>query len=180
MNSIPPNPIVLDRETVSRDTDHAALRVWLRLLTCTKLIEARVRACLRESFDITLPRFDLVSQLDRHPGGLRMKDISSRMMVTCANVTAIVDQLELEGWVDRKVASDDRRSFIITLTPRGKTAFNSMATSHEDWIQRVFSELPPKELLHLYELLATVKQSASRLTPSGDRPGRSGANANLD
>jgi len=109
-----------------------------------------------------------------------MKDISSRMMVTCANVTAIVDQLELEGWVDRKVASDDRRSFIITLTPRGKTAFNSMATSHEDWIQRVFSELPPKELLHLYELLATVKQSASRLTPSGDRPGRSGANANLD
>lgn len=157
---MPLNPIAIDRETSGRPSDHAALRLWLRLLTCTKLVEARVRACLRETFGTTLPRFDLMSQLDRHPNGLRMNEVSTRMMVTCANVTGITDQLEREGLVLRKIAEGDRRSFVIKLTAEGKRAFSRMAKAHEEWIQDIFSELPPEELLHLHELLATVKQSA--------------------
>ena len=160
---MPLDPIAIDRETAGRPSDHAALRLWLRLLTCTKLVEARIRACLRESFGTTLPRFDLMSQLDRHPKGLRMNEVSTRMMVTCANVTGITDQLEREGLVVRKIAEGDRRSFVIKLTPRGKSAFTSMAKAHEDWIQHIFYELPPEELQHLHELLATVKQSALKL-----------------
>jgi DNA-binding MarR family transcriptional regulator len=163
-----PNSIAIDRETSSRPSDHAALRLWLRLLTCTKLVEARVRACLRDSFGTTLPRFDLMSQLDRYPDGLRMNEVSTRMMVTGANVTGITDQLEREGLVIRKIAEGDRRSFVIKLTAQGKRAFSRMAKAHEYWIQHIFSELPPEELPHLHELLATVKQSALRF-PTDDR-----------
>src|ERR1017187_3897989 len=112
---MPLNPIAIDRETAGHPSDHAALRLWLRLFTCTKLVEDRVRACLRESFGTTLPRFDLMSQLYRLPKGLRMNEVSTRMMVTCANVTGITDQLEREGLVVRKIAKGDRRSFIIKL-----------------------------------------------------------------
>src|SRR3989344_5193999 len=46
-----------------------ALRLWLRLLTCTQLIEKQVRSHLRAQFDTTLPRFDLMAQLERAPQG---------------------------------------------------------------------------------------------------------------
>src|SRR2546422_4209153 len=85
-----------DRETIARSDDHRALRIWLRLLTCTHLIEQRVRSGLRERFATTLPRFDLLAQLERHREGLKMNELSRLLMVTGGNVTAIVDQLEKE------------------------------------------------------------------------------------
>ena len=60
--------IPLDAETkvAERPDDHKAeLRLWLRLLTCTTLIEGEVRRRLRDQFDVTLPRFDLMAQLDK-------------------------------------------------------------------------------------------------------------------
>ena len=71
-------PARSDRETIARSGDHSALRIWLRLLTCTQLIERRVRARLRERFDTTLPRFDLMAQLERYPAGLKMNELSRR------------------------------------------------------------------------------------------------------
>src|ERR687898_3195419 len=109
----------MDREFIARRGDHSALRIWLRLLTCTQLIEKRVRAGLREDFGTTLPRFDLMAQLERHPEGLKMNELSRLLMVTGGNVTAIVDQLEKEGLVERLAEPDDRRAFRIRLTRGG-------------------------------------------------------------
>jgi DNA-binding MarR family transcriptional regulator len=167
---VPQKTIATDRETLARPSDHAALRLWLRLLTCSKLVETRVRVSLRRSFGTTLPRFDLMSQLDRQPEGLRMNEVSARMMVTCANVTGVTDQLEREGLVLRKMVKADRRSFIIKLTPRGKRTFSRMAKSHEDWIRRIFSELSPEELRYLHKLLASVKLSVLKLAPEEIAP----------
>ena len=90
-----------DRESIARSEDHHALRIWLRLLTCTQLIERQVRSRLREQFATTLPRFDLMAQLERHAEGLKMNELSRLLMVTGGNITAIVDQLEKEGQVER-------------------------------------------------------------------------------
>ena len=91
-----------DRETAARPDDHRALRLWLRMLTCTQLIERQVRNQLRLRFSTTLPRFDLMSQLERHPEGLKMNELSRRMMVTGGNITGITDQLVKEGLVQRR------------------------------------------------------------------------------
>ncbi|MBP6142011.1 MAG: MarR family transcriptional regulator, partial [Polaromonas sp.] len=77
------------------------LRLWLRLLTCTQLVEKKVRTQLRQQFDTTLPRFDLLSQLERSPQGLKMNELSRRMMVSGGNITGITDQLVNEGLVER-------------------------------------------------------------------------------
>ena len=76
------------------------LRLWLRLLTCTQLIEKQVRTDLREQWGTTLPRFDLMAQLEREPEGMRMNELARRMMVTGGNITGITDQLEAEGLVE--------------------------------------------------------------------------------
>jgi len=145
-----------DRESSARADDHRALRLWLRLLTCTYLIERHVRSRLRGRFGTTLPRFDLMSQLERHPQGLKMNELSRRMMVTGGNVTGIVDQLVKEGLVER-AAHADRRAFRVRLTRAGERAFAEMARAHEEWIIELLSGMTRREHAELFALLARMK-----------------------
>jgi len=148
----------VDRESISRSEDHHALRIWLRLLTCTQLIERQVRSRLREQFGSTLPRFDLMSQLERHRAGLKMNELSRMLMVTGGNVTAIVDQLEHEGMVERLDEPADRRAFRIRLTRAGERSFGEMARAHEGWVVELLAGLSRREQEDLLKLLAKVKQ----------------------
>jgi len=148
----------LDLEARAHQDHHEALRLWLRLLTCTQLIEKRIRSGLRAQFDTTLPRFDLMAQLERHPEGLKMKELSHRLMVTGGNVTGITDQLVQEGLVERLPVVDDRRAFRVRLTPVGRAAFAAMAQAHEAWIVQAFAGLSSRDVQQLYQLLGKVKQ----------------------
>jgi DNA-binding MarR family transcriptional regulator len=155
----------IDRETIARREDHRALRVWLRLLTCTQVIETVVRSRLRERFATTLPRFDLMSQLERHPEGLKMNELSRLLMVTGGNVTAIVDQLEKEGLVARVDEPADRRAFRIRLTRAGEKSFAEMARAHEEWVVELLAGMTRREQDELLRLLAKVKQHALEVGP---------------
>lgn len=149
----------MDRETASRTDDHQALRLWLRLLTCSQLIEREVRARLQGRFDTTLPRFDLMSQLWRYPDGLKMNELSRHLMVTGGNVTGIVDPLEKDGLVERTPEPADRRAYRVRLTRAGRKAFAEMARAHEGWIVELLGGLSKKEQAQTYRLLARMKQA---------------------
>ncbi len=151
-----------DRESALASEDKLELRVWLRLLTCSNLIEGEVRARLREVFATTLPRFDLLAQLDRAPEGLTMSELSSRLRVSNGNVTGLTETLVREGLVSRLPEPDDRRSLRIRLTPAGKRAFDAMTPTHEQWIDQMMAGLTRAEMAHLLELLGRLKQSARR------------------
>ena len=148
----------MDLEARGHREHPEALRLWLRLLTCTQLIEKQVRTQLREQFDTTLPRFDLMAQLERNPDGLKMNELSRRMMVTGGNVTGITDQLVAEGLVERVDVAGDRRAYRVRLTPRGRKVFDEMARQHESWIVQAFGGLSPREIDNLHKLLDKVKQ----------------------
>ena len=148
----------MDLEARAHEDHNGALRLWLRLLTCTQLIEQQVRVRLREQFETTLPRFDLMAQLERSPEGLKMNELSRRMMVTGGNVTGITDQLESEGMVQRLPLEGDRRALLIRLTPTGRKAFAEMASVHEGWIVESLSGLSEREVETLHKLLGKVKQ----------------------
>lgn len=155
-----------DLETLTGPEDHDDLRLWLRLLTCCNLIEGDIRGRLRTEYETTLPRFDLMAQLQRAPEGMKMSELSRHMMVTNGNITGITDQLEKEGLVQRNMVLTDRRSSLIKLTPKGKRAFKRMADSHEQWIQDLFSGLSEKSRKNLFEALGELKLVAqTRLTP---------------
>ncbi|MCA0324575.1 MAG: MarR family transcriptional regulator [Proteobacteria bacterium] len=133
------------------------LRLWLRLLTCTQLIERQIRTDLREQWSTTLPRFDLMAQLERAPEGMRMNELSRRLMVTGGNVTGITDQLQSEGLVERAEVEGDRRVYLVRLTPKGRRQFNAMARAHEAWIVEAFQALDAREIDTLHRLLGKVK-----------------------
>ena len=148
----------MDRETAARTDDHHALRLWLRLLTCSQLIEREVRVRLRDRFDTTLPRFDLMSQLWRYPQGLKMNELSRHLMVTGGNVTGIVDPLEKAGLVERTAEPADRRACRVRLTQSGRKAFAEMARAHEGWIVELLAGFSRREHAEIYKLLGRLKQ----------------------
>jgi len=157
--------MILDSETkaVELPEDHAdELRLWLRLLTCTTLIEGEVRSRLRARFDVTLPRFDLMAQLDKAPDGMTLSDVSKRMMVSNGNVTGLVERLVESGHLDRRTSDSDRRMQVIRLTKIGRAEFRKMAAEHETWIADIFSDLSPKDVRELMRLLAKTKGSAQK------------------
>jgi len=147
-----------DLETRLANDHHQAIKLWLRMLTCTNRITGKIRSRLRENFNTTLPRFDLLAQLERHPEGLKMSELSKRMMVTTGNVTGITDQLEAEGLVRREVDKGDRRSFVVKLTSEGRRLFGEMAAVHEGWVIELFEGLSSEEKETLYALLGKLKQ----------------------
>ncbi len=152
-----------DHETRVTEDHHQSLRLWLRMLACTNLIEAQIRSRLRINFQTTLPRFDLMAQLERNPDGLKMGELSKRMMVTGGNVTGITDQLVAEGLVVREDNPKDRRAYIVKLTKEGRRIFKQMAEAHEGWILDLFEGLGDKEKGQFYALLAQLKQHVASL-----------------
>lgn len=159
-----------DSETkvVELPEDHGdELRLWLRLLTCTTLIEGEVRSRLRERFGVTLPRFDLMAQLDKIPEGMTLSDVSRRMMVSNGNVTGLVERLVESGHLDRRTSENDRRVQLIRLTKIGRAEFRKMAAEHKAWIADIFSELAPRDVRELMRLLAKAKASAQQSASRG-------------
>ncbi len=150
----------MDMEARAHSEHPQTLRLWLRMLTCTQIVEKQIRLQLREHFDTTLPRFDLMAQLERSPEGLKMNELSRRMMVTGGNVTGITDQLVAEGLVDRVDVAGDRRAYRVRLTPRGRKLFNDMASAHEGWITDAFAGLAERDVATLHKLLGKVKHHA--------------------
>ena len=146
----------LDFETRLAHDDHQAIKLWLRLLTTTTLIESDIRSRLQEHSEMSLPRFDLLSQLEREPDGLRMSELSARLMVTRGNVTGLADQLEREGLVER-LSGLDRRSVTLKLTKLGRERFGDIAQAHEVWVVDLLSALTPREQQQLSNLLGKVK-----------------------
>jgi DNA-binding MarR family transcriptional regulator len=160
---------ILDSETKAAEhsDDHGdELRLWLRLLTCTTLIEGEVRSRLRERFDVTLPRFDLMAQLDKAPDGMTLSDVSKRMMVSNGNITGLVERLVQSGHVDRRTSESDRRVQVIRLTKSGRAEFRKMAAEHEIWIADMFSDLGEKDLRELMRLLGKTKLSVRKAADS--------------
>lgn len=166
---------MLDSDTVDFETrasdagpDHKdEVRLWLRMLTCTTMIEGEIRRRLRDRFATTLPRFDLLAQLERVPDGLTLGELSRRMMVSNGNVTGLVDRLVGEGLIERRQSDTDRRAHFVRLTDDGRRMFAGMAAEHESWMAELFGDLAPAERGALMTLLARTKTAVRRSIDEG-------------
>ena len=154
--------VVLSRLEVAEVNRHRRLRLWLRLLTATSLLEGELRRRLRACFGSTLPRFDLLAQLDKAQEGLTMSELSRRMMVTNGNVTGLVQRLTEEGLVVREVTAEDRRQQRVRLTEAGRRSFTEMAEVHHGWIDELLGDLDEDDVTALMALLARLKGSIHR------------------
>src|SRR6516165_1811557 len=161
-------PLDAETKVAERPHDHKdELRLWLRLFACKEVIESEVRRRLRDSFDVTLPRFDLMAQLYRAPKAMTLGELSQRMMVSNGNVTGLVDRLLEQGLVSRRPSPKDRRAQLVSLTAEGRRFFRAMARANGDWIGDMLAGLSADDIETLMRLLAKTKASARKAIGNG-------------
>lgn len=167
-NTSAPDLRIDDFETRGAGSDHGDLRLWLRMMAVHKLVTREARRRLRTSFNMSLSRFDLMAQLDSNSDGLRMGEISNRLMVTTGNITGLTDELEAEGLVERSADPRSRRALRVRLTPKGRTAFRAAAKANEGWIAEFFSVVSAKDKKAMFEILGVQKTFLqARVQPTG-------------
>ena len=152
-------PGVSDAAGAAHSASKERLRVWLRILKVQKLIEARLRERLREDFNSTLPRFDVMAALSRSGAGLKMSELSEVLRVSNGNVTGIVDRLSKDGWAERVPVEGDRRALRVRLTETGRAQFDAQAAAHETWVDALLSEFSETEAQALSHKLNAVAQT---------------------
>lgn len=161
-------PLDAETKALERPEEHKnELRLWLRLFSCKTLIENEIRRRLRDRFDITLPRFDLMAQLDKAPAGMKLGELSQRLMVSNGNITGLVERLLAQGLLDRQPDPNDRRAQVVRLTAEGRRSFRAMAAAHEAWIAEFFGDLTAAERDTLMRLLSRAKTAARRAIDDG-------------
>ena len=148
-----------EKKEVTRSKE--AIRTWLRLLSCESVIERELRSQFRASFSITLPQFDVLSELERASKPMTMSELSRELMVSNGNVTGVIDRLEKSGLVTRTRAEHDRRVQFIALTTVGRKRFDEMARRHEEWLNGLLAELSVEDMTTLQRLLLKARTSAS-------------------
>lgn len=141
---------------ISRERE--GLRLWLRIDSLTQMVEQEIRTMLREEFDTTLPRFEVLSALHRIPDGLTMGELTNWLMVTKGNLTGIAERLSEDGLIKRKPTPTDRRSFVVTLTKKGEGAYEEMEEAFEGLLDQLFLDISLDESDMFTGVLAKVKE----------------------
>ena len=152
----------------AQDEKKQELRLWLRMLSTTKLVSQEVRRRLRAEFGATLPQFDLMAQLYRERDGLRLGELSKRTMVTNGNVTGLVERLEADGMVLRETPDGDRRVTVAKLTAKGEKLFGAMAAAHEGWLRDMMADVDKAIITELWDDIGLVKASVSNHLSGSD------------
>lgn len=143
-----------------------SLRLWLRLLSCSTVVEKRIRNKLAREFDTTLPRFDVLAALERKREGMTMGEMSETLMVSNGNVTGVVNRLLKDSLIVKEIEPQDRRTTRIRLSNKGEEDFTKMASAHEGWVDQMFNALDNDEIEQLMGLLAKLRTSIE----SNERP----------
>ena len=148
----------LSAPEISKDSKER-LRLWIRLLRASRTIEAELRERLRQEFDTTLPRFDVMAALYRAPDGMLMSGLSRFLLVSNGNVTGIVDRLVSEGLVARARRNGDRRTSMVRLTEAGVAQFKAMAAAHEGWIGELLGGVGEEDTRLLSGMLTSFRSN---------------------
>ena len=151
----------MNKKENSSSRSKEAIRTWLRLLSCETLIEQQLRSRFRQEFSVTLPQFDVLSELERAGRKMTMSELSRELMVSNGNVTGVIDRLEKSGFVTRARADHDRRIQYIELTPKGQREWEGMAASHENWLDDLLADLSMSDMANLQSLLLKARNSVS-------------------
>lgn len=137
-----------------------ATRFWVSLARTYRLGSRRQGRVLA-ALGLTVPQFDVLATLFRSPPeGLRMGELSARLLVTEGNVTGLVGRMETAGLVARAPDPADARAVRVTLTPAGRRAAGQAIPVVEAEIDRIFGALSATELREAQRLLRRARRFA--------------------
>jgi DNA-binding MarR family transcriptional regulator len=137
--------------------DDPGILAWRAFLTAHATIVRRLEAELEADESLALSDLDVLIQLHRAGGTLRMRDLAERALLSRSGMTRRVDRLEAAGFIVRTVCTTDRRGSFAQLTDAGRDRLVSALPSHRRGIETHFvAKLSPAELEMVRSTLSKV------------------------
>jgi len=136
------------------------LRLWLQMLKAVRHVEGSLREKLRNGYETTLPRFDVLAALHAEPSGMKMSELSEHLVVSNGNVTGVVERLVSEGLVARQNLETDRRAFLVQITEKGRTLMDAMTSEHLGWIDDMFNEVSETDAARGISIMLDIRHKA--------------------
>lgn len=136
------------------------LRLWLQMLKAVRHVEGSLREKLRNGYETTLPRFDVLAALHAEPAGMKMSELSEHLVVSNGNVTGVVERLVSEGLVARQNLETDRRAFLVQITEKGRTLMDAMTSEHLGWIDDMFNEVSETDAARGISIMLDIRHKA--------------------
>jgi len=139
----------MDSKGESSETGHrrkVETRIWLQILSLESTIFGRLNSALSAQHGLSVAKFEFLAQVDRYPEGITLGKISENLKVTSGNVSGLVRRLLADGLITKKMSAQDRRSFIVRFTPKGRKLFDKANALHITTLATCFGEIPVSDL----------------------------------
>jgi DNA-binding MarR family transcriptional regulator len=155
-----------------------SVQTHLRIASCYNLLMREARQLVVNRWNLTLPQFEVLAELDRADArGFTFVELSRLLLVTSGNLTGIVDRLEEQRLVQRHPDEHDGRVIRVGVTQRGRRMTDQMLPAHAADIEAILSFMPRSGLAQLSELLGRLRDglherqhSAAAETPRKTKP----------
>jgi DNA-binding MarR family transcriptional regulator len=133
------------------------LEAWSALLRAHASLVRQLETDLQEKTGLALADFDVLAQLARAGGELRMSELADRALISRSGMTRRVARLVQEGLVSRASADADARGIVVALTPAGEARLLETVPAHARDVAKLFAEaLDDRDLAALETALAKV------------------------
>jgi DNA-binding MarR family transcriptional regulator len=127
---------------ITQDRSKVETRIWLQILSLESRIFGRLNRALSKAHGLSVAKFEFLAQVERYPEGITLGKVSENLKVTSGNVSGLVRRLLADGLITKKMSQEDRRSFIVRFTPKGKKLFDKANALHADTLEKCFSDIP--------------------------------------
>ena len=148
---------LLDRLVAAELPERRGLDAWVSLLQAHASLMRRLESDLERETGLALADFDVLAQLARAGGELRMTELAARALISRSGMTRRVTRLVEEGLVRRADADADGRGVVVALTDAGVARLIETAPAHARGISKLFvAQLDDQELAVLERALGKV------------------------
>src|SRR5881398_190890 len=146
-----------DRLVAEADLSQRGLAAWVVLLRAHATLMRQLETDLERKTGLALADFDVLAQLARAGGALRMTELADRALISRSGMTRRVARLVREGLVRRASADADARGVVVALTDAGVARLTEAAPVHARGISELFvAQLDEQELAVLKKALDKV------------------------
>src|SRR5450432_2973773 len=107
---------------------------WMALVRTHARIWDQVEAQMRHDSGLTMPRYDVLMQLDIAGGRLGLTELASAIVLSPSGLSKLLDRMEASELIRREPDPTDARSTFARITPRGRSLVRKARGRHHQWL----------------------------------------------
>lgn len=143
------------------------IHTWLILWKTARAVEIYAHRSI-QALGLGVSDFGVLEVL-LHKGPMPVNEIGNKVLLTSSSMTSALDRLEVQGLLERHEDAHDRRTRVVSLTPKGRGLIVKVFKHHARDLEKIMAPLDETERETLAALLRKLGHHAAGLLGNKDR-----------